>query len=701
MRLSTSSVSILAPMLRVRSLVSKVPAVCRSGGALAFALAVVGPLALYAWTMPRTVVLEDDGLFLMVGGTLGVAHPPGYPLYTWICHMFMQVPFGTPALLGHLSSAVLGALACGMVYACARQLEASKVPAVIAAWLFGASEHMWSQAIIAEVYTLNAFFFFAVYALLLYAARQPDQGSRTEPLKSSLPQTRGFWFATASVFGLSLANHWPLMVLAAPGLLVAALPAWRAILYRWQWILAGFLLNATWPYAWMVWRSQQDLLINFYGSVRSLQEFWFYIGRQGYSQIDTSPSAGWEDRFQFLQWIGAEFALQLTVPGFILAGLGLWALLRRRQLVAVGSGLLVLVGNSVVLIALLAFEFNQINISIFRPYSLICYGLIALWFAVGVQFILDRTFSPSARWPRAAVPAVALAGAGLVVFSIQAHWRSNDRSEDVFAQEYAREILDNLPENAVLFTLGDADSGPLGYYHFVEKQRPDITLLNTQGLIFGERLYRFRLPRESKKKILREYVQEIQRPVLFTSGPILQELGFGLQHHGFVQELMPDGQRMLIPHQPKGESYFETLLNLDPDDQWEEHRRNQLIQAYGIYMGLVVFAGNSGPLKEMHRSRTLAENNFYSLLRMAEVFLKFGNTSHHAQIEEWFRKAASVQGEAVSLRQQAYFLYLQGFLHYLKNDIETARAFFRKSDAIHPHPDNASIKALRQLDQIR
>ena len=47
--------------------------------AAGLAAAVIGPLALYAATLPRTVVLEDDGLFLMAGVHLGVAHPPGYP----------------------------------------------------------------------------------------------------------------------------------------------------------------------------------------------------------------------------------------------------------------------------------------------------------------------------------------------------------------------------------------------------------------------------------------------------------------------------------------------------------------------------------------------------------------------------------------------------------------------------------------------
>src|SRR5437879_525351 len=45
---------------------------------------------LYALTAPRTVALEDDGLFVLSSYFLGVEHPPGYPLFTLIGHLFTQ-----------------------------------------------------------------------------------------------------------------------------------------------------------------------------------------------------------------------------------------------------------------------------------------------------------------------------------------------------------------------------------------------------------------------------------------------------------------------------------------------------------------------------------------------------------------------------------------------------------------------------------
>ena len=109
----------------------------RDGAALV--ASIVAPLVLYVLTMPRTVVLEDDGLFLMAGAHLGVAHPPGYPLYTFIVYLFTQLPFGSAAFLGHLSSAVLGAFACGCIYLCGRLIGASPVPALTATWLLSSA----------------------------------------------------------------------------------------------------------------------------------------------------------------------------------------------------------------------------------------------------------------------------------------------------------------------------------------------------------------------------------------------------------------------------------------------------------------------------------------------------------------------------------------------------------------------------------
>ena len=671
--------------------------------ALSLAASVLGPLALYVLTMPRTVVLEDDGLFLMAGADLGIAHPPGYPLYTLIIYMFMQLPFASPAFLGHLSSAVLAALACGAVYVCARLLQPSRLAALAGAWLFAASEHFWSQAIIAEVYALNALLFFSLYALLLYAVREP---ARSWP-----------WTAAAVAYGLSLANHWPLMGLATPGLALMAWPAWRAVWGRLPLMVVVSLLSAALPYGWLVWRSLQQPAISFYGAIGDWDDLWFYVSRKGYVGSDASPSAGWGDRLELLQWFGAEVAWQLTLPGLVLALVGVWVLLRQRQHNLMLSGLLVFVGQSVLLIALLSFDFDFFQISVFRPYSLICYGLMALWLAVGLGYVVERLFEWLPRdggaartglqirgmtWTAAG--AMALAGLAMTALSVQANWQVNDRSASDFGQLQAEAILDGLPRDAILMVHSDANTGVLGYYQFVEQRRPDVTLMNVQGLVYGNRLIS---PLESARRrqaALKAFAEQAERPVYYTTDEEKFPHGLGIRYHGFVKEARKDGVvgTVTLQRNPVGEAVFRKLVQrghvADAAHPWEQQHRNSLLAFYGHYLGLYVLANDPALTQTVAPLLALGEQNFASLIGMIEIVLLNWNPRHAARVKGWMEAAQRLEQEtALSKNPAAHFLYMKGFLSHQLGDRDAAISYFRQSLELYDHPENESADALKQM----
>ena len=64
------------------------------------------PLAAYVRTAARNVTFGDSGELIAAAWTLGVAHPPGYPLWTLIAKLFAGLPFGTPAFRVALASSV-------------------------------------------------------------------------------------------------------------------------------------------------------------------------------------------------------------------------------------------------------------------------------------------------------------------------------------------------------------------------------------------------------------------------------------------------------------------------------------------------------------------------------------------------------------------------------------------------------------------
>ena len=159
-------------------------------------------LLLYVATLAPTVatVFDDSLEFQVVLPSLGIAHPTGYPLYTLLGWLASRLPVADLAYRVNLLSALAGAAAVGIMFLTARRLGSGRLPAAAMTVVFALSTTWWSQATIAEVYTLHGL----AVALILYLTLA-GQG------------TRAPWLAL--VFGLALAHHRTTLLLA-PGVAV-------------------------------------------------------------------------------------------------------------------------------------------------------------------------------------------------------------------------------------------------------------------------------------------------------------------------------------------------------------------------------------------------------------------------------------------------------------------------------------------------
>jgi len=134
--------------------------------ALVFAIA----LAVYAMTMYRTVGPTDSGELTLAAQSLGVAHPPGFPLYVLVTHLFTMVPIGDVAQRANFASAFFAALA-----AAAMTFIVDDALIAICAGLFLAfSRTLWLYASVAEVYALNTFLCVAMFACAMRWRRTRD-----------------------------------------------------------------------------------------------------------------------------------------------------------------------------------------------------------------------------------------------------------------------------------------------------------------------------------------------------------------------------------------------------------------------------------------------------------------------------------------------------------------------------------------------
>ncbi len=170
----------------------------RRGAALLGGAVVILVGILYAGTLAPTVLpygtpdTLDSPMLQAEAPVLGIGHPTGYPTYMMLTHLFTYLPLGDPAYRVNLASAVYGGAAVLVVYFAGLRLGGRAVPAAAGALAFGLSGAFWSQAVISEVYTLEALLVALVILTLL--VWRDTHADRYLPL-------------CAFLIGLSLTHH--------------------------------------------------------------------------------------------------------------------------------------------------------------------------------------------------------------------------------------------------------------------------------------------------------------------------------------------------------------------------------------------------------------------------------------------------------------------------------------------------------------
>jgi len=187
----------------------------------------------YFFTISPDLTLEDSGELAVASMYAGVPHPPGYPVWTVYSWLFtVLLPIGNIAYRVAISSAVAGALSCGLIALMVSRGSSMMIEGIaelknieqrvesgiclmtgfVAGMLMGFDGFMWSQAVIVEVYTLTVLSMTGMMCCMLRWIYAPHQ-------------YRYLYFAWF-LFGICTNNHQSLLVTAISleVIIVAALP---------------------------------------------------------------------------------------------------------------------------------------------------------------------------------------------------------------------------------------------------------------------------------------------------------------------------------------------------------------------------------------------------------------------------------------------------------------------------------------------
>jgi hypothetical protein len=453
-------------------------------------------LVVYSWTLAPTVTPTDSGELILAAYGLGVAHPPGVPLWIMLAHLASLVPVGNVAVRINFSSAVFAALACAMLTLVVAELivtascfaaprrrskaarqssdtDRSKTrgllvfaPAVGAGLLMAFSRTLWAYATITEVYALNALLIQLVFFLVVRWRRRVIE-TRTNSTGAVL--ARHAWiYAAAFVFGLAMGVHHVTVGLTLPAIAVVVYRteglkffASRHLLYS-ALISIGALILV---YSYLPWAASRSPAMN-WGNPRSLQEIWWHItGRQYRVFFSFSPATMVTQFVEFCRMALREFGFAWLPLTLFLAGAGL-ASARKRDRTAFLFLLFILLAD---LAYAVSYEIAEDKDAYYLP----AFISIAIAAGLGIHWLIQLAASRrSPIW----TPSVAVATT-IVLTSVTAfagNWPFNNRRHYFIADDYVENLFSTIAPNGLLLTQDWQVASPMLYVQEIEQRRPDV-----------------------------------------------------------------------------------------------------------------------------------------------------------------------------------------------------------------------------------
>ncbi|MCE5237467.1 DUF2723 domain-containing protein [bacterium] len=398
--------------------------------------------AMYGATAAPGLYWADSAEFTAVAQTAGVAHPPGYPLYSLALTALWRA-CGSVWVLnwcsGLASAAALGLLASA---ATRGQRWAAAVALGLAILTVGCGGTWWQNSTVAEVYGLHLL----LASALVFLAVRPSP----DPCGAAAP----------AVFGLGLAHH-PLIIAFAPLVLPALGRGARRHCIQLLAMLAPLAL-----YACLQLASSQQPPFD-WGNPQTWPNLLYHVTARQYAHLTAvrPPLFVLAVLGRALQQLPQE----LPLPLLLLAPVELWFLWRQRRALAWTMAATLVLG--LLLASATAAALNP-------PYFLAVWALLGYLGAAGIGRMLAQP--RAGRWVGAAcIVLTVLYGLCLAVHNWPA---CNQRGNDA-PTRYADALLQALPADSVLITYSDSLSNLTLQARLVRGVRPDVDIISTGDLV--------------------------------------------------------------------------------------------------------------------------------------------------------------------------------------------------------------------------
>ena len=393
-------------------------------------------LAVYYTTICHSVWIGDSGEFSLALKTLGICHPPGYPLFTLIGHIFVSVlPFVRPTIAANLYNIVIASATVTVIYYFFRR-RLSQWSAALLSLIWAFTPIFWAETAGVEIYAFNLL-------LIVLTLLAIESGHNRK------------WLIAAYLFGLSLANH-PSAMSVLPVLIFLFIKEKK---YRQRNFLPVILIILAITgsiYLYLLVRASCNPLSN-WGNPENLRAL---IDHMTLIQYSGWIGHSWENmavscRLFFITildswlWIG----IAATITGAIIG----WIHNRSMTVCA----LLILTASLILSSSHQALDYEPFYILTMFA-SLLLISNIFIW-------LEGQSFSPLFRY--------GVYSAGLIVclLLLFTNYQDQDKSDYTLSEDYSKHILDSAG-SGIIFTAGDINSFTTLYLRYVEGYRPAVEI---------------------------------------------------------------------------------------------------------------------------------------------------------------------------------------------------------------------------------
>ncbi len=447
----------------------------------------------YLHNLSRSVYGGDVGDLVTAAKVMGVAHPPGYPLFTLLGFLLTRINFISPAFMVGIISAFSSALAVLIYYFLSLEFTKSKFIAFVSSFVLAFNYLFWFYAEIAEVFALNNLF----VVLLIFLGFMYHKYKKEKIL-----------YILSFFVGFSFTNH-QTIVLIFPSILILVLANYKKIFKKPKFVIKNilFVILGLLIYVYVPIAASFSPVVN-WDRVTDLKSFLRLLLRQDYGTFNAGifASPTFVQRVIILKTYFSDIILQLTLPVILLNILGAFYLFLKDKRLFI-SLLLAFVISGPLFIGYAGFPLlGSFFIGIYERFFVMSVVILMMFFPFGLLFFvqaLNKIFAKK-TFQNLFIGVFLIIPISLFYYNFP----KTDLHKITTGDDLAYDLISPLPKNSILFLSGDTVLFNVWYVSYALNFRPDVRIINLNGLagdVYFERKindYKKAHPKEKNDKDL-------------------------------------------------------------------------------------------------------------------------------------------------------------------------------------------------------